>query len=170
MASKKMGIAIGAVLFVLIAGTLGILALEQSVVAEYEAVNSWRDTPEGMKNAFCHSAGINWDTCMNNARVITDFYGNSKVSMPSLQKVTQTITTTEPNFESPINLKVLKIQTGNLSEQIPRLDNENNLPIERCEYLTNLIVEVEGKLNFQQQNYHVGPLLETLQQLEKDYC
>ena len=86
MASKKAGIVIGVVLFVLIAGTLGVLAIEQSVKAEYEAVNSWRDTPEGMKNAFCHSAGLNFDVCMSNAIVYTDFYGNSKVSMPTAIK------------------------------------------------------------------------------------
>lgn len=86
MTSKKTGIVIGAVLFVLIAGTLGVLAIDQSVKAEYEAVNSWRETPEGMKNAFCHSAGLNFDVCMSNAIVYTDFYGNSKVSMPLAQK------------------------------------------------------------------------------------
>lgn len=79
---RKVGIILGSVLAVLVVGGMGALVLEEGVKAEYAQANEWRNSEEGMINTFCHSAGINWNTCVNNAMVIKAFDGSMKVMMP----------------------------------------------------------------------------------------
>ena len=85
-AKRKVGIVFAILLGLVIVGGIGLNLVEQSVKAPYKAQQEWRQTDEGLKNAFCHTQRYNFDACMSWAIVHDDGFGGKKVNMPMNQK------------------------------------------------------------------------------------